>query len=175
MTVMKEKLKKYLLKKGGAKMATINANDYTAQQITSDLVSKYAKPEVNRKANDQMGKDEFLKLLMAQLKYQDPTQPMDNKELVSQQANFSTLEQMTNLNKSFENFLTNQSMSSQMSAVGFIGKNVTTIVPASEDGSSFVEGKVTSVKFADNQYVFTVGGSEVKMSDITSVSNSAAG
>lgn len=57
--------------------------------------AQHAKPV---KANDMMGKDAFLQLLVTQLRYQDPLAPMDDKEFVAQMAQFSSLEQMQNLN-----------------------------------------------------------------------------
>ena len=57
-----------------------------------------------RKVNSDLGKDAFLKLLTTQLTHQDPLNPTDDKEFLSQMASFSSLEQMQNLNKSFEGF-----------------------------------------------------------------------
>ncbi|MEG6585885.1 flagellar hook capping FlgD N-terminal domain-containing protein [Dendrosporobacter sp. 1207_IL3150] len=77
-------------------------------------VNTSATNQGTRKANDEMGKDEFLQLLVTQLRYQDPMNPMEDKEFISQMAQFSSLEQMQNMNS---NLLTTQ-------ASGMIGNRV---------------------------------------------------
>lgn len=54
-----------------------------------------------RKASQELGKDDFLKLLMTQMTHQDPTEPMDNSQFIAQMAQFSSLEQMYNVSNGF--------------------------------------------------------------------------
>jgi flagellar basal-body rod modification protein FlgD len=75
-----------------------------------------------------LGKDDFLKLLIAQLKYQDPMNPLDGTEFASQLAQFSTVEQLANMNDTLEaSVTTNQLMAQSIGntlATTLIGKNV---------------------------------------------------
>lgn len=108
-------------------------NEYQATKKNED--STY----VMREPKQELGKDEFMELLIAQMKYQDPLEPMDNKEFIAQTAQFSSLEQMLNLNNTFSDFSSTQSESmnalaaslsdfTRMSQVGnsldFIGRDV---------------------------------------------------
>jgi flagellar basal-body rod modification protein FlgD len=74
-----------------------------------------------RTASQELGKDDFLKLLLAQLSNQDPTSPMENTQFIAQMAQFSSLEQMTNMSTEFTK-LANMLNSSE--AVSVIGKTV---------------------------------------------------
>lgn len=71
-----------------------------------------------------LGKDDFLKLLVTQMKQQDPLSPMDDKEYVAQLAQFSSLEQLTNISTGVGDLKTSMGQQTQLSAVGFIGKTV---------------------------------------------------
>lgn len=73
---------------------------------------------------DSMGKDDFLLLLVAQLENQDPMNPQDATEFTSQLAEFSSLEQLENANKSLEGLAAMSSEMERMSALGLIGQDV---------------------------------------------------
>ncbi len=77
-----------------------------------------------REANNTLGKDEFLKILMTQLQNQDPLNPMEDKEFISQMATFSSLEQMMQMSKSIDSLVTNQSVSPVIQNSHLIGKEV---------------------------------------------------
>ncbi|HNT33712.1 MAG TPA: flagellar hook assembly protein FlgD [bacterium] len=88
-----------------------------------------------------LGKDDFLKLLVAQLANQDPLEPMKDQEFVAQLAQFSSLEQLKNLDKSLASLLNLQESSINALSVGLIGK--TARVYASTVDTSLMEGPVT--------------------------------
>ncbi|NOY60331.1 MAG: hypothetical protein GXO75_15585 [Calditrichaeota bacterium] len=74
--------------------------------------------------NQDLDKDAFLQLLVVQLKNQDPLSPMDNTAFVAQLAQFSSLEQLSNMNSSLQSSaLVTQSMNNSVMA-GLIGKNI---------------------------------------------------
>lgn len=76
----------------------------------------------------QMGKDEFLNLLVTQLRYQNPLEPMKDTEFVAQLAQFSSLEQLSNINSTLDNstqldYMLSQTIANTM-ATTLIGKEV---------------------------------------------------
>ncbi len=74
----------------------------------------------SRAAMKELDKEAFLKLLIAQLSNQDPLNPMEDREFIAQMAQFSTLEQMTNMSKSLDKMVD----SDKYSAVSYVGKTV---------------------------------------------------
>ena len=92
-------------------------------QAPAPLLERTAPVPNNPKGN--LGKDEFLQLLVAQMRYQDPLNPMDGQQMAAQLAQFSSVEQLLNINKALESQGSAQSTlanlvagSSALSAVG---------------------------------------------------------
>ncbi len=121
---------------------------FVAQMTTTDLEHVRVQAESfnralngTRVASDELGKDDFLKLLITQLTHQDPTEPMDDREFIAQMAQFSTLEQMTNLSAEFQR-LGGLLQSGQ--AVSLLDKTVDIVL-----GSATITGKVDEVTGGD--------------------------
>lgn len=98
-----------------------------------------------RTASQSLGKDDFLKLLITQLSNQDPLSPMENTEFIAQMAQFSSLEQMTNMNNEFSKLASLYGSSDAMST---LGKNVELDL-----GDTSVTGVVEGVVRGDNPQV----------------------
>ncbi|MFA5032195.1 MAG: flagellar hook assembly protein FlgD [bacterium] len=114
-------------------ITNIQSLNYTTTSATASTAS-----------TDITGKDEFLKLLTTQLKYQDPTAPMDNKDFLAQLAQFSSLEQLLNVNGNLQaNFLALQSLNNS-SATDFIGKTV----KATGNSVSLVENASVPISYS---------------------------
>ena len=112
--------------------------------------------------SNTLGQDAFLKLLVTQLKSQDPLKPMEDKEFISQLAQFSSLEQMQQVNQSL-GLLAQMNAVSQASSM--IGKQIT-VEPLGED--SFT-GKVSAVIFEENQPWLMIGETKVNPADVIRV------
>lgn len=111
----------------------------------------------------EMGKDDFLILLTKQLQNQDPMKPMDNMEFVSQMSSFSTLEQITNMSKNMEKFLTKSDEEYKIQAMSLLGSQVTATPTDSPEG---ITGIIESVKFVDGAAVYRMAGKDIKATDI---------
>ncbi len=94
--------------------STVNSASNALSQSISNKIS----------GKSSLGKEDFLNLLVTQLQYQDPLSPMDDKEFVAQLAQFSSLEQLTNLNTNMETLVAGQDTMAVMNAVNFIGKEI---------------------------------------------------
>ncbi len=95
------------------------------------------------KNSNQLGKEAFLNLLVTQLKNQNPLKPMDNTQFISQMAQFSALEQSTNLANSFDKFEKTFSSSLQLQAASLMGKKVS----AQTNNLDVISGKSGTMSF----------------------------
>src|SRR5262245_61991177 len=73
----------------------------------------------------ELGKNDFLKLLMAQLSHQDPMSPMDSEAFVAQLAQFASVEQLQGANSRLDGLLVSSAAAQQLSAVSLVGREVT--------------------------------------------------
>ncbi|MBW2061118.1 MAG: flagellar hook capping protein [Deltaproteobacteria bacterium] len=100
----------------------------TQNQITQNyLPVKQNDPDLYQEGNyTKIGKDEFLKLLIAQMKYQDPLNPIEGTEFTAQLAQFTSLEQLYNINDTLEGLNTALTAQNSFQAVNLLGKTVKT-------------------------------------------------
>ena len=117
-----------------------------------------------------LGKDAFMKLLVNQLKNQDPLAPAQNEEMLAQLAQFSSLEQMTELNDNIVGLAvlqqSNALMSQLTSSSALIGQDVSYTDPESGEAQW---GKVASVKIEDGLAVLNIGGKDVPLANVLEV------
>lgn len=115
--------------------ATLNAQEQSLVRMQVDSFNKAI--EQGKKPSQNLGKDDFIKILITQLTHQDPTAPMEDKEFIAQMAQFSSLEQMTNMAQDF-NRLANLLSGSE--ATGALGKSVEVT-----EGDQVIQGVVKAV------------------------------
>ncbi|MCJ7778291.1 MAG: hypothetical protein MUP16_08265 [Sedimentisphaerales bacterium] len=118
---------------------------------------------VSTASNIQM---DYMKLLIAQLQNQDPTEPLDNNEMASQLAQFSQLQQLETMNSSFSKVLNSME---QNYAASLLGKNVTFQAETDTGTTDIVSGTVEQVSNIDGQIVLSVDGQAVGLDDVLSV------
>ncbi|HNT87361.1 MAG TPA: flagellar hook capping FlgD N-terminal domain-containing protein [Candidatus Hydrogenedentes bacterium] len=123
-----------------------------------------------------LGTDMFLRLLMEQIRNQDPLDPMDNTDMLAQLAQFTALEQMNNLNTSFQDlayqveFLTgNIDQLNFISAQGMIGRYVEGLNLSGDE----VKGIVESVALVGSIVVLTVDGEPLPMTGVMLIGDQA--
>lgn len=138
---------------------TLSKTDQLQAQMQVDSFNKTL--AVNgRTAKQDLGKDDFLTLLITQLQNQDPTSPMENSEFIAQMAQFSSLEQMTNMSTEFTKLA---SMMSNSEAVSSIGQ-----VVEINTGDSTVQGVVEAATRGTNPQI-KVNGSYYNMDQINTI------
>ncbi len=141
-----------------------NVNDAIQR---SAVVKEQSKPQTGK---SNLGKDDFLKILIAQMGNQDPMQPMQDKEFIAQMAQFSSVEQMTNMATSQASMLSEMKMMRQSlgSMSSMIGKQVYWL----DDASQMQHGVVSAVSTKDNQTKVVVNGQNVPIEKVEMIAQS---
>ncbi|MFV0502712.1 MAG: flagellar hook assembly protein FlgD [Lachnospirales bacterium] len=117
-----------------------------------DLSSKVNKDGSIGDKSKELDKNAFLNLLVTQLKYQDPTNPVEDKEFIAQMAQFTTLEEMQNMNATL----------SKAESFSMIGKYVVGEYVDSATGETVVkEGRVEGVTMSGNTALLTIGDTDM--------------
>ena len=126
-------------------------------------LASYLTPQASTERPEQFGKDTFLKLLVAQLRYQDPTSPTDGAEFLAQTAQFTVVEKLEELAKTNAELLSAERLTT---ATSLIGKHV------SYTNSEGMEatGIVTSTKIGPLGPTLKVGDNEIQLSAVSAVS-----
>ncbi len=127
--------------------------------VESTTASSLAKE--TKKNGSTMDKEAFLKLLVAQMKYQDPLEPTSNTEFVSQYAQFSSLEQMQNMSATLE----------LSRASTLVGQTVSVNTTDSTGKSTTIQGVVDYVVYENNKAYVSIGGELYSLDDVYGVAN----
>jgi len=157
-------------------------NTITVDGVTYNADAYANNQKTETKKNDELGKEAFLQLLVAQLKNQDPLEPQDNSSYIAELAQFSSLEQMTNVVSSLEDLgkivgnIDTSVLVGQLSSM--IGRNidwVETINEADAEGNPIshqetMTGVVTGVTLIEgNPNIVVESGGEKYMVDISNI------
>ncbi|MCE5314761.1 MAG: flagellar hook capping FlgD N-terminal domain-containing protein [Armatimonadota bacterium] len=132
----------------------------TTSSVSSTGVAE-SSAAATRKVGSTLGQDAFLKLLITQMQNQDPLQPVDNTEYVSQLATFSSLEQMTKMNNTISD------MNDGSKALSLIGTTVA--YSNSSDKTATKTGTVKGVYYDNGNASLMVGSDKVAMDNIVAV------
>ena len=119
-----------------------------------------ATPTVER--GDQMGKEVFMRLLVAQMRYQDPSNPVDSSQMMAQTATFTQVEKLEELAAQNAAMLVLQEAST---AGAMVGRTAT----YTDTNGGEVTGRITAVRLAqgDQEAVAVIGGKDVPVGRIT--------
>lgn len=127
--------------------------------------------------NSVLGKDDFLKLLLLELKYQDPTAPMDSEKILSQTSQLATLESAENTNKALAELATSLASSAQYAGISAIGK----IADTGSNAITLATGKTSDFEIyfpsdvtSGNVNIIDVNGKVLKTMPIGATSSGVA-
>lgn len=139
---------------------TLATNALSSTVVAADSSYLNNKVQETASSSNEMGKDAFIQLLVTQMKYQDPLNPMDNAEMLAQLAQFTALEQMMNVAQASQKQL----------ASNMVGKYVEYSYTDSTTGqTTYHVGKVDYVNINGSTPTLGIGELEISIEDVYSV------
>jgi flagellar basal-body rod modification protein FlgD len=114
-----------------------------------------------------LDKNAFLQLMVTQMQYQDPLQPQDNSQFLAQLAQFTSLEQMTNVAQTDAQVL-------KMVELSFEHQLLNAQVTVTDANGNTVTGTVTAIKFVDGDPQLEIGGTSYPLSSVTEMTAAGA-
>ena len=147
---------------GGSSATTFGST--ATSSSASSTATKVLNPTTT--PNDRLGKDAFLKLLVAQLKYQNPLSPVDGTAFVAQTAQLTMTESLDELSKLQQ---TSVADGNRRSAAELVGRTITY-----NNGTAVVEGTVTSALMNGGNPVLLLGRTEVPLAAVLEVRSTRA-
>ncbi len=142
-----------------------NINDLMTSQSKMGYYSNVKSFE----EQSSLGKDSFLKILVAQLQNQDPTKPLEDREYIAQMSQFSSLEQMSNLNKTMSKFV-EFSMGNSLTQQSHLIDKIVKWEQKTELATLSGEGTVIGISSKNGEILATLdNGKQIPIKDIISV------
>jgi flagellar basal-body rod modification protein FlgD len=136
---------------------------------TKNVYPYYDKTNIQRAGTgdkSKLGKDEFLKILITQLKNQDPMQPLQDKEFIAQMAQFTSVEQLTNMSNELKFMRQSLGFASNL-----IDQNVTWSLTNNNGEEVTKSGVVEAIKIRSGEQYAVINGEEVALTAITKITN----
>ncbi len=112
--------------------------NFDSVSSASDVLSKYSLQTPQAKKNAELGKNEFMELMVAQMNNQNPLEPQDNGAFISQLAQFSSLEEMQKMSGSVKGLSTQYRSTQALQASAMVGRSVlvnASKAPSANDGT----------------------------------------
>jgi flagellar basal-body rod modification protein FlgD len=137
---------------------------------TSPIGSSSASNTTDTTSTDALSSltpNDFLKMLIAELQNQDPTQPVSNTEILDEVSQIGNIETNQTLSNTLQGVALEQSLST---ATNLLQKTVTAV----DSSGNTISGTVDSISVANGTATFTINGTSVPFSDITSITPAAA-
>lgn len=144
----------------------LKGNDMLKSKFMTETVNKSLRKD-GKEMTQTMGKDEFLKLLVTELQNQDPTNPMQDREFIAQMAQFTSMEQMMNMNKGMEKLAGTMNFQSSFE---LLGRTVSVNNESAVDtNNAVIHGMVESVSKSGNEVMVKVNGRQYPLSSVMNV------